>query len=76
MKHRAPRTAECPRCGCSVTEAAGLFRCPHCGGFNPYPTHDRYSRLPVPPREHFAAEDPTKTKPIDGRPMPIDRRIK
>lgn len=71
---RLPRTANCPRCGKAIIEAAGLFRCPKDGGFSTYAYDGRYDR-PLAPREKFNT-DPTITPPIDGRPIPLDRRIK
>lgn len=63
----------CYACGAGVKSAAGLYRCQRCGASpQRYPT----AMLPPSPRELFAAEDPTRTKPIDGRPIPIDRRVK
>lgn len=57
-----------------VAPAAGLYRCDKCGGFEPGGYDHRH--YPVSIREKFANEDDTRTRPIDGRPVPIDRRIK
>lgn len=72
---RLPKTAKCPRCGQTIIEAAGLFRCPKDGGFETALHESRYDK-PMTRREREYQYDPGQLPPIDGRPIPLDRRIK
>lgn len=62
----------CPACGNAVVRAAGLYRC-KCGkSFD----GDTYHEPHKPIRSYDRASPDTNFAPIDGRPIPLDQRIK
>ena len=63
----------CPACGKTVIRQAGLYRCTCGKSFD--------GDLPARPRErrsdtYTSTDNQSWLVPIDGRPVPLDRRIK
>lgn len=77
---RATRPSECPRCGRTITPRAGLYLCDEDGmfGMDDYFRRDTGSTILGPGSRMMRSPpdaDDAPATPIDGRPIPLDRRL-
>jgi len=68
---------DCPRCGKKVSPVGGLYRCLTCGSFDQLIGHHPGVGLPGGGTHVGLFEpEPQTSRPIDGKPIPIDRRFR